>query len=97
MLWLEARKRKELVTSIVLSVACEFWRTAGRKRLLRIEEKCNDEGGKSVVGRAETMKRQKLRKKGAKDVYQKETMDENVENFTDRKRKRKTKQKEKHR
>jgi hypothetical protein len=66
---------------------------------LRVLENCWKEKAleKSVVGRAETMKRQKLRKKGAKDVYQKETMDENVENFTDRKRKRKTKQKEKHR
>lgn len=53
---------------------------------MRIEEKRNDEGEKSVVGSVETMKRQKFRKKGAKDVYQKETADENVENFTDRKR-----------
>jgi hypothetical protein len=74
LLWLEARKRKELATSIVPRVAFEFWRNGGRKRLLRIEEKCNDEGRKNVVGRVKTMKRQKLRKKGAKDVYQKETM-----------------------
>jgi hypothetical protein len=44
----------------------ELWGKSGRKRLLRIEEKCNDERKKTVVARVETMKRQKFNINGEK-------------------------------
>jgi hypothetical protein len=93
LLWLEARKRVRLATSKALSCAIGFCRNDGRKRHLRIEEKCNYEGKKRCGKNRDTMKRQKLKKKREKYMYQEETVwegggevwTENVENFTDRK------------
>jgi hypothetical protein len=40
----------------------QFYSNEGRKKHLRIEEKCNDEGKKHCGKNRETMKRQKLKK-----------------------------------
>lgn len=88
LLWPEARKRKELATSLAgcVGVVGRHW----RRRLLRIEEKCNDERKKLLWEELETMKRQKFNISGKKKRMmctrkeawkKKETTDENVENF----------------
>lgn len=59
LLWPEARKLKELATSLAgcVGVVGRHW----RKRLLRIEEKCNEERKKKLLWEElEMMKRQKF-------------------------------------
>jgi hypothetical protein len=83
---------------MALSCAIGFCRNDGRKRHLRIEEKCNDEGKKRSGKNRDTMKRQKLKKKKERSICIRKKLQgrgaawkKNVENFTDRKGREKKK------